>query len=134
MNREFLENLNIGQEAVEAILTQAGVEEESHARQMAQLRFDHALDRAIGEKKGRSNAAIRALLDLEGLMGSEEQETAIAAALDDLKKNSGFLFEGETVAPAYAAGTGSGRIHRDYSQEEIGKMSMAEYRAYRNGR
>ena len=49
---------------------------------------------------------IPALLDVDALKASENQEAAIEAALEDLKKDSRYLFDGE-VPPPYARGTGA---------------------------
>ena len=125
MNREFLQEFHLEEPVVEAILEQSG-------RELADLRFEHLLDAAIGEKKGRSAKAIRAMLDLESLRASEQPEQDIRSALDRLKQDSGYLFE--TQPPAvYAPGAGAGSFQRGYTQEELGRMSMEEYRAYRRG-
>ena len=77
-----------------------------HESALKQLRFDHALSSAIGRAGGRSERAIRALLDLEALQESEDQPHAMDAALEDLRQTSGYLFETQT-APPYAQGTGA---------------------------
>ena len=79
----------------------------SAEEQVAAARFDAALDTAIGRAGGRSEKAIRALLDLEGLRTSADPEGAIAAALEQLEQENGYLFGGITPPP-YAAGTGAG--------------------------
>ena len=71
-----------------------------------QLRFDHCLVRAIDKAGGRSEKAIRALLDLETLREREDQQHAMEEALEELKRTSGYLFETEK-APGYAWGTGT---------------------------
>ena len=76
-----------------------------HESALAQLRFDHCLDRAIEKAGGRSGIAIRALLDMDALRESEDQPHAIEAALETLKGSSAYLFETETPPP-YAWGTG----------------------------
>lgn len=75
--------------------------------QVAAARFDAKLDTAIGKAGGRSEKAIRALLDLDGLRASADPEEAIAAALEQLEAENGYLFGG-AVPPPYAAGTGAG--------------------------
>lgn len=75
--------------------------------QVAAARFDAALNTAIGKAGGRSEKAIRALLDLERLRASDDRESAIAAALEQLEQENGYLFGG-TTPPPYAAGTGAG--------------------------
>lgn len=86
---------------------QAEQARKSAEEQVAAARFDAALNTAIGKAGGRSEKAIRALLDLEGLRTSADPEGAIAAALAQLEQENGYLFGGITPPP-YAAGTGAG--------------------------
>ena len=85
---------------------QAEQARKSAEEQVAAARFDAALNTAIGKAGGRSEKAIRALLDLEGLRTSADPEGAIAAALEQLEQENGYLFGGITPPP-YAAGTGA---------------------------
>ena len=77
-----------------------------HKNQIAQLTFEKVLGEGIAKAKGRNAKAITALLDLEALKESENQADAIEAALEDLKRDSRYLFEGD-VPPPYARGTGA---------------------------
>ena len=54
---------------------------EAHKKQLADVVFDHQLDTAIKEARGRNASAIRAMLDLDALKGSEDQGAAIKNAL-----------------------------------------------------
>ena len=81
---------------------------ESHKKEMADRDFRQLLEGAIAGAKGRSTKAITAMLDVEALKGSKNQEADIKAALEGLKKESGYLFEAEGTPPPYAAGTGTG--------------------------
>lgn len=78
----------------------------AHATEVAGIKFEHVLNAAITAANGRNTKAITALLDVETLRGSEDQQTAIKAALEDLKKDNGYLFEKEGTPPPYAGGTG----------------------------
>ena len=66
---------------------------ESHKQQLANVVFDHTLDSAIKAAKGRDTKAVRSMLDLDALKGSEDHGTAIKAALDGLRKDSSWLFD-----------------------------------------
>ena len=79
---------------------------ESHKQELVGMTFEKVLGEGIAKAKGRNAKAITALLDLEALKESENQADAIEAALEDLKRDSGYLFEGE-VPPPYARGTGA---------------------------
>lgn len=78
------------------------------ADQVAAVQFDARLDTAITKARGRSTKAIRALLDLDALRASRDQDRDIGAALEQLAKDSGYLFDTDAVPPPYAGGTGGG--------------------------
>lgn len=79
-----------------------------HRKELEGIKFQGVLDNAIAANKGKNAKAITALLDVEALRGSEDQQKAINAALENLKKESGYLFEEVQKAPPYSAGTGTG--------------------------
>jgi hypothetical protein len=72
------------------------------------MAFDGKIKDAITAAKGKNAKAVAALLDLDALKASKNQDADITAALEALKKDSGYLFEEEGTPPPYAAGTGSG--------------------------
>ena len=73
---------------------------------LAEMEFSTLLSRAIASEKGRSAKAISALLDLDDLKSSKNQEADIKAALEELKKENSFLFEDGKTPPPYAPGPG----------------------------
>ena len=81
-----------------------------HQQQMADMAFDQSLDTAIAGVKGKNAKAIKALLDMEALKKSSNQDADIKAALEALKKDSGYLFEEAAKAPPYAPGAGAGGV------------------------
>lgn len=85
--------------------------EAQHKAHLAELEFEGALKDAVTAAGGRSAKAIRALLDVDALRQSKNQEADIRTALEGLKKESGYLFKEEKAAPPpYAAGTGSAPV------------------------
>ena len=80
-----------------------------HQKELDGIRFQGVLDSAITAAKGRNAKAITALLDVDTLRGSEDQQKAINEALEGLKKDNGYLFDTEGTPPPYASGTGSGK-------------------------
>ena len=80
-----------------------------HQKELDGIKFQSVLDSAITAAKGKNAKAITALLDVEALRGSEDQQKAITAALEGLKKDSGYLFDGEGAPPPYSAGAGTGK-------------------------
>lgn len=81
---------------------------EDHKSKLADMEFDGVLKDAIAAAKGKSEKAIRALLDVDALKASKNQAVDIKDALDALQKDSGFLFGTEQDPPPYAGGTGAG--------------------------
>lgn len=125
MDRIFLQTL-LGEDApIDAIL-------QEHGRVVNGLQFQYSLQQAVSAAGGRNFTAIRALLDEQALMDSENREQALAQAMKQLKKENPYLFETGVVQP-YAQGTAA-HMRNDYDMEDIGAMSMAEYRRFRKGK
>ena len=68
--------------------------------------FDNALGAAIRAAKGRSEKAIRGMLDLESLRKSSNRDTDIKAALEALTKSDAWAFD---TAQASGMQTGNGQ-------------------------
>lgn len=92
-----------------------------HKNEVDGINFQHDLAAAITGAKGKNVKAITALLDVEALRGSEDQQKAINAALEALKKDNGYLFDEEKTPPPYARGTGVGNP----PPEKIGSLADA---------
>lgn len=68
--------------------------------------FDAALKEAIRAAAGRNEKAIMALLDMDTLKASKNQESDIKAAIEGLKKDSDYLFQGTKVPKVVSATSG----------------------------
>ena len=99
MDREFLEGLGLEAQAVQAVL-------DAHGKAMAAAKMEHTVQTAVQKAGGRNLKAITALLDLDAIGGSEDVPGALEQALQQLKKDSGYLFEAPTPPP-YARFTGA---------------------------
>lgn len=97
------------------------------ADKIAEIEFDNLLSSAISGAKGRNVKAVKALLDLDTLKSSKNQEKDIKSALDALKKDSGYLFE-EASQPPYAGGTGKDPIG-DKSPDQMSYTELCEFMA-----
>ena len=136
MKREFLQGLLVGdmpltKEVIDAIMAEngrdieavkaryaefegtAGAWEEkynqavaAHRQELSDVVFGHNLEKAILAARGRNAKAITALLDVDALKASEDQQTALAQAVQELQQECGYLFQAETPPP-YARGTGA---------------------------
>jgi hypothetical protein len=81
------------------------------------------LQQAVTAFGGRNYTAIRALVG-----ELPQDESAARAAVAKVKRENPYLFGSGAVS---APGTGASPISGDYTMEELGKLSLAEYRKYR---
>lgn len=130
MKREFLQNLTVdgqslSKEVIDAIMAENGRDIQmakqsstqwedkynqavaDHKKELDELRFGALLKEAVHAAKGRNEKAIAALLDLDTIRAEEDPSAALKNAMTELKKNSGYLFEGEETPPPFSGGTGT---------------------------
>ena len=127
MDREFIEQLIGPGEAAEAILQAHEQVVGDFRGQLRRQAVDHAVRQAVTAAGGRSEKAIRALLDEAAIAGAEDVTAAAGQAVQNLKAEQPYLFG---IPQVYSAGTGTDRS-RAVTSEDIAKMTMAEYRRYR---
>ena len=80
----------------------------NHQKELDGIKFQHVLEGAITAAKGKNAKAIKALLDVDTLKASKNQDADIKAAMDALQKDSGYLFGDVQAPPPYSGGTGTG--------------------------
>lgn len=78
------------------------------ANKFKEEQFNNLIGTEIAGYKGRNDKAIRALLDMDALKASQNQQNDVKAALGALKEANPYLFEDESQPPKYAGGTGKG--------------------------
>lgn len=100
--------------------------ETEYQTKLADMEFSGRLKQAITEAKGRNAKAVMALLDLDALKASKNQEADIKAALEGLRKDSGYLFEGAETPPPYAPGTGTQPMMGAVTKERFAGMGYRE--------
>ena len=86
--------------------------------------FDGKIKDAITAARGKNAKAIAALLEVDTLRQSKDQDTDIKAAVEDLKKDNAYLFETEPVPP-YARGTGKDPVTGKYDADTVKIMRAA---------
>lgn len=104
----------------------------AHQQQMADMAFTDALKSAVTAAGGRSVAAITGELGEErmaALKASKNQEADIKAALESLKKDSGYLFDDGQIPPPYASGTGTQKSQPTSAPESLAGALRAKYEA-----
>lgn len=92
------------------------------------MAFDGRIKDAVAAAKGRNVKAIAALLDIETLRNSKNQEADIKTALETLKKDNAYLFEADTP-PGYAPGTGTQQMGTKYTAAENAIRTAAGLKA-----
>ena len=97
-------------------------------QKIANMAFDHALESAIIGAKGKNAKAIRALLDVDTLKGSKNQEADIKTALEALKKDNSYMFDDGDTPPNYAGGTGTGNNPPDGNPTSLAGALRAKYK------
>lgn len=91
------------------------------------MTFESKVKDAITAAHGKNAKAISALLDLDTLKASKNQDADITAALDALKKESGYLFDEGNPPPAYAPGAGKTKVLGGaIDKEAFSKMGYRE--------
>jgi uncharacterized protein YoxC len=96
-----------------------------HEAKLADMAFDRKVEEVITGAKGKSAKAIKALLDIDALKASKNQDADIKAAMEALKKDSGYLFDEEGTPPPYSAGAGTGGVGGKYDAQTAAIRSAA---------
>ena len=94
---------------------------------LADMAFDHALEAAITGANGKNTKAIRALLDVDALKASKNQEADIKAALEAVQKDNGYLFDDGSTPPPYAGGTGTHKQQPNGEPSSLAGALRAKY-------
>ena len=77
----------------------------TYENQITDMRFTAALEGKISALKPRNAKAVMALLDVENLKKSKNQDADIAAALEAVKKDNGYLFDEGKASPRVVTST-----------------------------
>lgn len=79
----------------------------AHQKEQEDREFNSVLEAAITDAKGKNAKAIMALMDLDKLRGSKNQEKDIKAALDAMRNESGYLFDDNGGNPQFTTSNGN---------------------------
>lgn len=119
MKREFLESLKIGEEGLPEEVMEAILGE--HGKAVKKLQLEHAVETAAAKAGGRNLKAITALLDMDEISESGDMLGAVEQAMQQLKKENGYLFESQTPPP-YARFTGARETANNEPQTLAGAL------------
>ena len=79
-----------------------------HKKEAEDREFNAILETAIADSKGKNAKAIMALLDMEKLRSSRNQEKDIKSALESLRSENNYLFEDNGGSPRFTDPKGNG--------------------------
>ena len=79
-----------------------------HKKEAEDREFNSVLDTAIADSKGKNSKAIKALLDMDKLRSSRNQEKDIKSALESLRSENNYLFEDNGGNPRFVDPKGNG--------------------------
>ena len=94
----------------------------AHQKEQEDREFNQILETAITEAKGKNTKAITALLDMDKLRNSRNQEKDIKSALDALRTESGYLFDDNGGKARFTTTGGSPAAGKKYTMSEVMKM------------
>jgi archaellum component FlaC len=89
---------------VTALTNDLNTTKSTYESQIADMQFSSALEGKISALKPRNIKAVMAMLDVDNLKKSKNQDTDITVALEAVKKNNGYLFEESKTAPRVVTG------------------------------
>ena len=98
MDKQYLLELGLSEESAQQIL-------DTHQKEIGDIQFETQFREAVRAAGGRSLRAIGAMLEMDAIKADPEPQKALNRALQQLKADSGYLFE-DTVPPyAHDPGT-----------------------------
>ena len=98
----------------------------AHKKEQEDREFNSVLEAAITDAKGKNAKAIMALMDLDKLRGSKNQEKDIKAALDAMRNESGYLFDDNGGNPAFTDPKGNGGNNGGGATKRLSEMTLDE--------
>ena len=127
MEQDFIASLGLDEATAEALRNEHQKIIDAYESRIRAITIDAAVKQAVSAAGGRNLTAIRSLMD-ESALG-EDVEAGAAAAIAAIKRENPYLFAAPQVT---APGTGA-PAPMGYTQQELAKMPLSEYRRYRKG-
>jgi hypothetical protein len=94
------------------------------ATQLAQVKFDHAIDGALKDAKAKSPKAVKALLDLAGLkLADDGTVSGLTEQLEKIRTENDYLFDGDTKTPRIITKTNNQTVLNDAQMAAMRKAA-----------
>ena len=127
MEQDFIDTLGLDEATAQLVRAEHQKVIDAYESRIRAITVDAAVKQAVTAAGGRNLTAIRSLMD-ESAFG-DDVESGAKAAVARVKRENPYLFGGMAVtSPGTGAPTAMG-----YTQEELGKLPLSEYRRYRKG-
>ena len=127
MQQDFIDSLGLDEATAQLVRAEHQKVIDAYESRIRTLTVDAAVKQAVTAAGGRNLTAIRSLMD-ESAFG-DDIEAGARAAVARVKRENPYLF---ATAQVTAPGTGT-PTSLGYTQEELGKLPLSEYRRYRKG-
>ena len=127
MEQDFIDTLGLDEATAQLVRSEHQKVVDAYESRIRSLTVDAAVKQAVAAAGGRNLTAIRSLMD-ESAFG-EDIEASAKAAVAAIRRENPYLFAGVQVT---SPGTGA-PAPMGYTQEELGKLPLSEYRGYRKG-
>lgn len=82
---------------IKELTTDLSAKDSEYQAKIADMEFSSILDNAISGSKAKNAKAVKALLDIEALKASKNQSEDIKNALEKIKTENDYLFDGTNV-------------------------------------
>ena len=127
MEQDFIDSLGLDEATAQLVRSEHQKIVDDYERRIRAITVDAAVKQAVTAAGGRNLTAIRSLLD-ESAFG-DDIEAGAKAAVAAVRRENPYLFgSAQVTSPGTGAPTSMG-----YTQEELGKLPLSEYRRYRKG-
>ena len=98
---------------VEKYRVEAEKAKADHENYIKQQEFDKLLETGLSGAKAKNLKAVKALLDIDALKGSQNINDDLTTQLEKIKTDNDYLFDGETVKPTITSQTNNKSVTID---------------------
>ena len=113
------------QEKVRTLTGELETAKISHAKELENIRFNANLEDKVRALNPKNAKLVMALLDVEKLRESKNQDADITAALENVKKENDYLFAVDKPAPRVVAGTSTSQADQADSKAQANEAFRA---------
>lgn len=113
------------QEKVRTLTGELETAKTNHAKELENIRFNANLEDKVRALNPKNAKLVMALLDVEKLRESKNQDADITAALENVKKENDYLFAADKPAPRVVAGTSTSQADQADSRAQANEAFRA---------